>query len=131
MVRTIAGLLFLLLCGTDSHDLYASSVDHHGLKVDPLAVDVCITCHDGMASVPRNAGNASCDTARSHPQSVQYPPKLKEKGFNSRSYVLSHGIKLKNNNIVCISCHNLENQQPKHLAVEDKYSRLCLTCHIT
>lgn len=129
MLRTIIGLI-LLLCGMAPHDLYASPVDHHGLMVDFHAADVCITCHDGMGSAPRNAGNASCGTAQSHPQSVEYPPKHKEKAFHSRSYVLSHGIKLKNNKIVCISCHNLENPQPKHLIVEDKNSRLCLTCHI-
>lgn len=130
MVRTIAGLLFLLVFGIVPHELCAVSVDHHGYKVNLDIVDVCMTCHDGPALPSRKVGNATCGTAQAHPQSMEYPPKHKATTFNSRSYVLSHGIRLAGNKIVCFSCHDLDNPQPKHLAVEDTNSRLCLTCHI-
>jgi predicted CXXCH cytochrome family protein len=32
--------------------------------------------------------------------------------------------------ISCVSCHDLTNDEKHHLVIDNRESRLCLTCHI-
>jgi hypothetical protein len=34
------------------------------------------------------------------------------------------------NQLVCITCHDVKNNQPGHLVMDNSQSRLCRTCHL-
>jgi len=98
----------------------------------------CLECHDGVSA--SDAGHETSrtrslgfvgDPSRNHPIGVPYPRSgtrgvavpLKPVAQLPRIVTLPRG------QVGCISCHNLYNHEPNHLAVPIEGSRLCLTCH--
>ena len=124
-------LVNIILIGNIS--LNAQEVLHHDNLVDSDDPKDCLTCHDGtIASNISPCTKVSCllDPRSSHPVFKKYPPDGKESAYAPSFQVEATGIKLKNGEVTCISCHNLMNQQKFHLVMENKGSRLCKTCHI-
>ena len=121
----------IILIGNIS--LNAQEVLHNDNLVDSNDPKGCLTCHNG--TIARNISpctKVSCllDPRSSHPVFKKYPPAGKESDYAPSSQVEAAGIKLKNGEVTCISCHNLMNQQEFHLVMENNDSRLCKTCHI-
>jgi len=113
--------------------LYALEVPHHDFLVNIDDPKTCLTCHDGIIAPNISVcSKASCllDSASSHPVFKKYPPAGKEDNFYPTAMVEAAGIRLKNGEVSCISCHNLMNGQPFHLVMENIHSRLCMSCHI-
>lgn len=96
---------------------------HHGFEVNNKAgVMECLSCHDGSMAIARSTDD--------HPVNRPYPPAGKRKMFKNPAQVKAAGIKLVHGRVTCVSCHNLANPKPLHLAIELDRSKLCLTCHI-
>ncbi len=110
--------------------LMGEVLTHHGTEVDITITEICFQCHNDNSDNISNSLENGCSIGDSHPVFLDYPPNDKETFFSPRSDVEAAGLVFPNGKITCISCHNLENQETKHLAIENSGSRLCLTCHI-
>ena len=113
--------------------LYAAEVYHHGQTVESegSAAD-CMSCHDGSKELRPGKGKIS--PVRSHKVMIRYPPPGRGNAFKPLHEVLAAGMKLENGMVTCISCHDLNNQNKNHLAVETNTSgyaqKLCYVCHL-
>lgn len=111
--------------------LLADEIEHYGAMVDRHAgIEECVACHDG--SIAKAAVYCIKDCSLLTPHSVlrRYPPPGREAAYRPVESLREAGIVLVDGMVVCVSCHNLGNPPPYHLAVESVASRLCLTCHI-
>lgn len=109
----------------------AEKIEHYGAMVDRRAgVDECTACHDG--SIARDAVYCLEECSFMTPHSVmrRYPPQGREAAYRPAESLSEAGIELVDGMVVCVSCHNLSNPPPYHLAVDNRASRLCLACHI-
>lgn len=106
--------LILAACATA---LPPQLIDHQGSLVDVNDTKSCFACHTDM-------------TDHSHPVMIEYPPVGKEKGYATAADVERAGIKLVDGKVTCITCHDLTNIDPAHLARTMDNSQLCLACHI-
>ncbi|MBI4718289.1 MAG: cytochrome c3 family protein [Planctomycetes bacterium] len=104
---------------------------------------ICLSCHNGtIAASTIGTSHALMDgnaetlgglggfTARDHPVGVEYPEG--GKGYHPRARVLAGGrVRLPEGRIECISCHDPHNAAgvEKMLAMPNRRSALCLTCH--
>lgn len=105
----------------------------------------CLGCHDGVSAPPVDAVqrisrvSSSGFTAQSvqtaspmktHPMGMSYAQVAASgRGFRSPALV-EQSLMLFDGTVSCLTCHNMLNPRPMHLAVEDYRSALCLTCHI-
>lgn len=110
--------------------VYALTVPHHGYDVDSSIVEACLGCHDGSIAKVVSYCTVGCNRSSSHPVFKRYPPAGKSREFNSLMSVRAQGIQLVNDQVVCISCHTIANQQKFHLAMDNRGSRLCRVCHL-
>lgn len=113
--------------------LYAAEVSHHGMMVESEGTTVdCLKCHDGSKEL--RPGRGKIAPTRSHKVLVKYPPPGRGNAFKPLAVVLKAGIKFENGMITCISCHDLNNMNKNHFAVETNNSgyaqKLCYTCHL-
>lgn len=104
---------------------------------------ICLSCHNGtiaastigtshalLAGDAETLGGPGGFTARDHPVGVEYPEG--RKGYHPRARVLADGgVRLPEGRIECISCHDPHNAAgvEKMLAMPNRRSALCLTCH--
>ena len=107
-----------------------ATVQHHDFSVDPLDSNGCIGCHDGSIGPNVHFCTANCTILSSHAVFADYPSKNKDIPLHPRSYILEKGIRLVNNQVVCISCHDITLATASHLIIDNTGSKLCLTCHI-
>lgn len=115
------------------HLLQAQEVPHHGSLVDMDDPKECLTCHDGAVAgnvVPCPKTGCALNSKFSHSVFRKYPPAGKESDFHPSFRVRAAGITLKNDQVTCISCHDLANQDEYHLVMANSRSQLCRTCHI-
>ena len=122
-------LVSQLLCGPSL--LGAQEVPHHQFLVKLDEPRKCLTCHDGVISPNISPCTTDCaiNPSASHPVFKQYPPAGKESEFHPRAQVEAAGLNLQNNEVTCISCHNLMIKEKHHLIIGEARSRLCMTCH--
>jgi hypothetical protein len=112
--------------------LSADELDHHGKTVngEGSAAD-CLTCHDG-SNEPQRRGLIT--PRRSHRVLIKYPPPGRGLAFKPLQEVLAAGMKLENDMVTCISCHDLNNPEKNHLAFETNTTgfaqKLCYVCHL-
>ena len=108
---TLAAVFFM------QSPLYANQVvEHQGEKIT-LGPRICLECHDDMEK-------------HSHPTLIKYPPEGKESDFAPANSLLDQGIILIDNQLVCITCHDLKNTASGHLVFDNSQSKLCSACHI-
>ena len=124
MVAAILTTLYLTSAG-------AEEVPHHGLTADS-AGDVlsCLSCHDGTTAKAATLSQMVGNFLNDHPVNRTYPPSNKADEYVPIEMVAAAGIALVNGQVVCISCHNLKNQEQYHLSVSVFNSNLCFACHI-
>lgn len=129
-IRTI---LFIAITGcvvAISVYVYALNVPHHGLDVNASDDDACMSCHDGSIGNAVVFCTVGCDFSTAHVIDKHYPPAGKRNQFRSIASVRARGVELVNDHVVCISCHDIRNQQQYHLVIDNRGSALCLVCHI-
>lgn len=81
----------------------------------------CIACHDGVLATQIHRG---------HPVDISYLfAQIRSNGKLKPSAALDPAIYLKDGQLVCVSCHHPESQQPAKLVLSNVGSRLCLACH--
>lgn len=112
---------------------------HHGA---PGASSlVCMSCHNGtvasstigtahaMVALHRDGFALGDFAVRDHPIGVSYP--AAEKGYHPMARVRQLGLRLPDDRVECISCHDPHNAAgvPKMLAMTNRRSALCLACH--
>ncbi|MRR38261.1 cytochrome C [bacterium] len=106
-------------------------VDHYGAMVDRRAgIEECVACHDGSIAKAAVYCLANCSVFTPHSVMRRYPPMGREAAYRPVESIRAAGLELVDGMVVCVSCHNLSNPPPYHLAVESAASKLCLTCHI-
>ncbi len=130
MKLVLIGGLFFLIC---TAPVLAQEVPHHGHMVEMSDPEDCLACHDGAMAgnvIPCPEINCTLNSQHSHSVFREYPPVGKEADFNPAHKVKAAGIRLKDGQVTCISCHDLANQDRYHLVMENGRSRLCRTCHI-
>ncbi|OGW34303.1 MAG: hypothetical protein A2010_00230 [Nitrospirae bacterium GWD2_57_9] len=109
---------------------FAEPVAHHGRTVEAEStVAECAYCHDGVDAINIAICSANCDNRHTHPVLRHYPPLGKEFDYAPAGFLLNLGIRLPDNKIACISCHNLRNRERYHLVLNNQGSKLCFTCH--
>lgn len=112
--------------------LKAEQVPHHGYYVDSEGTHTtCLSCHDGIIAegIPICL-ETICFYNASHPINKNYPPPDKLREYVPAALAEHSGIIFSNGKISCISCHNVRNPNRYHLRVENRESKLCLTCHL-
>lgn len=106
-------------------------VSHHGLMVAvDAAAGSCLACHDGRLARGRNVCLEKCSFSTAHSILKRYPPPGKERYYAPLESLASRGIQLEDGKVSCISCHDLSNPGKDHLVMENRQSRLCLSCHL-
>ncbi len=139
----VRGRAFCFIC--HSQDMAISSRGHqtaiayaHGEgslreKKDGAFLDSfsreCLTCHDGtiskMSSVGVREGLWKHGIGLSHPVGVRYP---REGDFVNRDF-LPREIRLFDGKVGCLSCHDPYAKGRNLLVMNNRRSRLCLSCH--
>lgn len=99
---------------------------------------LCLGCHDGTIAsrielgepASEHVASARVDFRHDHPVGVAYP--RTDRGYHPAARVRQRGIRLPDGRVECVSCHDPHNAwgQPAMLAVSNRRSALCLTCHI-
>jgi hypothetical protein len=114
--------------------ILVSGAIHHDALVDPRDVEKCIDCHYRKhKSKPRACASKCLDDpgAVHHPVFSKYPPDRKEAEYVPIATLEKNGIvKFQNSRMTCLTCHNVANNLPYHLIIEDRESRFCRLCHI-
>ncbi len=66
---------------------------------------------------------------RDHPIGISYPSAVR--GYHPVARVRNLGLRLPDDRVECISCHDPHNARgiPKMLAMSNQRSALCLACH--
>jgi len=118
---------FSLLVAVSLSQGCAMKVMHFGERVTHVVATECLSCHG-----PDQGAKVVCSdgVTASHPVYLDYPPAGKEKSFHGAEEIEAAGLRLEKGQISCISCHDLQSTNEKYLAVDNRGSRLCLTCHI-
>ena len=100
-------------------------------------IESCGKCHNGQVAHDITGKVLGEDLRNDHPISMQYagiglldpdfapPPALDQE--NNR--VFSNGVKLYNNQVECMTCHNVHDPS-KELLLRANAEVLCFTCHI-
>ncbi len=111
--------------------LRAEEVEHHGVRADANGTLAhCVSCHDGSVAHKVSFCTVQCSALTSHPVLKQYPPRGQASSYAPAAAVIAKGIKLPDGKVSCISCHNIRVPEKNHLAMDNRGSKLCLTCHI-
>ncbi len=119
----------LLLAGVGP--VCAEAVDHYGVMVERRAgIEECLSCHDGSIAKDAVYCLKECSFMTPHSVMRRYPPPGREAAYRPVESLREAGIELVDGMVVCISCHNLGNPPPYHLAVDNAASKLCMACHI-
>lgn len=105
----------------------AALVEHHGTIVeDESDHTICLSCHDGTMGKDIEYCKQDCSSHSIHSVGKNYPPRGMQSEYAPAAWLSKSGIRLVDNKISCISCHNLLNQEKYHLAVTND---LCISCH--
>lgn len=110
---------------------HAEIVSHYGLEVESEDTSSgCLSCHDGSVGSYVGSCIVECTSDDSHPVEKVYPPPGKVAKYATIESVLAAGIKLSDNKIGCISCHDISGQAESLLRITNDGSALCTACHI-
>lgn len=99
-----------------------------GSLLDEFSAE-CLSCHDGTISkepqVQVKGGLWQHGIGMSHPIGVDYP---RSEDF-AYPESLPKDVRLFNGKIGCLSCHEIYTKEKNMLVMDNRGSRLCLTCH--
>lgn len=125
---------FSSLLGTTREELPQLS------RTDAISTS-CLSCHDAASEVPVSLNVRNNPTgSKWHRQSGGSDHPI---GMDYQSYVASNPRKYRpvftgqsdkmvfvDGKVGCLTCHDPLNPERRHLAKDDRNSRLCLTCHM-
>lgn len=126
-----AAIALLLLAATSGSLLGAQegTAAYHQSATDPVRAETsreCLECHDG--SLGQNMLSIRLAPPRSnHPIGIDYLSRLVESP--GRLKPIGSTLRLEAGTVGCVSCHDLASDLPAKLAMSNKGSALCLTCH--
>ncbi len=124
------GMLGALLCFVAAY-AGAGEITHRGVKADPSgSAQHCLSCHDGALASHAATCTVQCGFSSSHSILKPYPPTAKEREFAPLQSILRKGIKLENQKVTCISCHDIRGSGKYLLVIDNKNSALCRACHV-
>lgn len=106
----------------------AVAVDHPATDPNDTSYG-CLSCHDSLHAKSVGTCTVNCTVWDSHPVEKEYPPPGQEAKYAPIETILAAGIRLSNNKIACISCHDITNQREPYLRIPNDNSSLCMTCH--
>jgi hypothetical protein len=113
--------------------VFLHGVMHYDSLVDPSDLEQCINCHyRKYKSKTRLCVKRCMDDpgAVHHPVFKKYPPDRKEAEYFPVAKLEKGGIiKFQNGTITCLSCHDVANNIPYHLVMDNRESRFCKLCH--
>ncbi len=114
----------LMLSGSP---LLAGIVEHHGNAVEAETDhSVCLSCHDGTTGKNIEYCVQDCGSHAVHSVGRSYPPRGMQQEYAPVGWLMNRGIKLFDNKVSCISCHDLSRQEKYHLIMQ---TGLCQACH--
>ncbi|MBN2332502.1 MAG: cytochrome c3 family protein [Deltaproteobacteria bacterium] len=119
-----------------------------GTDASPLldeSSSACLTCHDG--SIARDEGTTEMSAGaislgagiwrhdgdygrNSHPLGVRYGDARRRRSGYRDAAMLPSVIRLPGGKVECVSCHNPYSTNDSLLVIDNRGSRLCLTCHL-
>ncbi|WP_243370949.1 cytochrome c3 family protein [Geotalea sp. SG265] len=128
-VSSLLFMLLLLLLSLKSPR--AEMTEHHGFMVTvEETTSGCLVCHDGTsAKSVASCSGVDCRLYGSHGVNMPYPPEGKEDQYKPVERLTAARIKLINDQVSCISCHDLNNHVGAHLVMDNAGSSLCFGCH--
>ena len=98
--------------------------------------DKCLGCHDGIIASDSHMSPGESSSFQgpfigmSHPVAINYSPTYNK---NPARYIhpqsISPEIRLFDDKIECLSCHNKDSNIDHYLVMNNRGSRLCLSCH--
>lgn len=141
------GKRFCFQCHTS--DGFGSDTSSHGTslgiahtsKISPELLSVldrssrdCLACHDGTISGVVDTGGASWEHARgiglSHPIGVYYADAYRHnRGKYHPEASLPKALRLVDGKIECVTCHDHYSKLKGLLVMDNRGSRMCLSCH--
>ncbi len=96
----------------------------------------CLSCHDGVIAGDSymtpggNDGFNSPSIGMSHPVMINYVQIWQRSPMKLHSPdSLAPNIRLFDNKLECLSCHDPESEKDHYLVMDNFRSRLCLSCH--
>jgi len=102
--------------------------DPDGALLDKYSIE-CLSCHDGTVSkFPRvevKKGIWQHGIGDSHPIGIDYPRSNDLTDPES----LPKEVRLFNGRVGCLSCHEIYSKERNMLVMNNRGSRLCMTCH--
>lgn len=139
----VQGKAFCLLCHNDSkqdatwrhqtaiqyaHPAGKLTETSSGSILDKTSTE-CLSCHDGTISkfpqVEVRQGVWQHGIGMSHPIGVDYP---RSEEF-TYAEALPKQIQLFDGKLGCLSCHDIYSKEANMLVMDNRKSKLCLTCH--
>lgn len=99
--------------------------------IDTISLE-CLSCHDGTYTKGgnvRTSYHGGNTIGQSHPLGADYTLASLQRASLVKRHILDKRIILVDGRLSCISCHNMLNPAPLHLAVDNSGSQLCMTCH--
>jgi predicted CXXCH cytochrome family protein len=121
--RQIAGSLGLLSGAVVVWPLWCLAFDPAASTEFSLSQETryCLNCHDGASAALIH---------RSHPVDISYLfAQIRSNGKLKPPTALNPAIYLKDDQLICVSCHHPESQNPAKLVMDNTGSMLCLACH--
>lgn len=126
---------------SDSESYEDESIgDRDYYSEEPAGIDVesigCLSCHEELLGsiVNHHSGareNHMFGSMSNHPIGMIYEDCYIDNSEELQPLnQVDPQIRFVDGQVGCTSCHNLYNDQPYHLAVENNHNALCLSCHI-
>jgi hypothetical protein len=141
--RPVSGVIFCSTCHkiNEKRHIVFENV-HSGIyretsrqtRIDNLSL-TCIQCHDTYIDEPTQFLGAGVwrhfPTKLNHPIGVSYKKISHRRPRDFRpTEMLPKEIRLFNGKIGCCTCHNIYSKERFKLVIDNRYSKLCLECHI-
>jgi len=107
------------------------SFEQRDISPDEISRD-CLACHDGSLGSGgnvRSAHEAKSAIQGSHPIGVDFNNISYKKSGYRNIHNIRPSIKFVDGRLGCLSCHNIQNKEKKHLVVSLNGSALCFECH--
>lgn len=106
------------------------SFDQRDNQLDEISLG-CMACHDGTLGkngMMKLQGDNSAISG-GHSMGVDYNNISYRKSGYRNIHNIRQSIKFVDGRLGCLSCHDLQNKEKKHLAAPMESSKLCFECH--
>lgn len=141
--RQVKGVYFCIEChkiDDKGHIVFENvhigsyKVTNQNTRIDRMSLE-CIECHDRHMKAPVKSLGAGLwkhfKKEFNHSIGASYKQTQMRKMRDYKpSHMLNKELRLFNDNIGCGTCHNIYSKNKNMLVIENRGSKLCLSCHI-